>query len=375
MPTKIKRHEFIPTRHGKGKLAIPRLQKTETKGWPPLGVIEWQAIGQQAPKLIPHTPTDKDAPLPKADVVVITWTTAEWAALDHVFCNSQTALPYYYDEHADWSNSWIFYSRAYESIAPTLPKTAPSLTHRAWGRYRLVSINNQTVLLFKSDMHLSTDGKQLPLRQLIQQIIEDSHPSLLLTIGTAGGARPEDNLGATNITNRAYFDLDGDFAQYDFNHKTFASAWKPPRKLLGRVSKLLMKPPVTMVELQKLAAKIEGYTLKQLLNAEINPANLEPKINVLKLPVLTTNGYGIGTTAGKFSDYSCLEMDDAVIGMVAAQNKTRFGSVRNISDPVVNKNLPAETQKKWSGAIYGTFGLYTSFNGALAAWAVIAGKA
>ena len=57
---------------------------------PPLPVIDWSLVGHVAP-----TPADVEykgpnAPLPKADIVVITWTSAEWSALDHVFLNSST---------------------------------------------------------------------------------------------------------------------------------------------------------------------------------------------------------------------------------------------------------------------------------------------
>jgi hypothetical protein len=65
-----------------------------------------------------------------------------------------------------------------------------------------------------------------------------------------------------------------------------------------------------------------------------------------------------------------MEMDDAVIGMVCAKKKVNFGVVRNISDPVQNADLPYEAQKAWGSAIYGNYGLYTSFNGALCAWAI-----
>jgi len=65
-----------------------------------------------------------------------------------------------------------------------------------------------------------------------------------------------------------------------------------------------------------------------------------------------------------------MEMDDTFIAMVCSENNQRFGIVRNISDPVINHKLQKELQPKWGEAIYSTFGFYTSFNGALAAWAI-----
>jgi hypothetical protein len=53
-----------------------------------LPAIDWASIGQIAPQ--PVTPQQRQStdPLPRADIVIITWTNAEWSALDHVFANS-----------------------------------------------------------------------------------------------------------------------------------------------------------------------------------------------------------------------------------------------------------------------------------------------
>ena len=52
---------------------------------PPLPAVDWSRVSQHAPTPTPLGPTKPDAALPRADVVVITWTSAEWSALDHVF--------------------------------------------------------------------------------------------------------------------------------------------------------------------------------------------------------------------------------------------------------------------------------------------------
>jgi hypothetical protein len=45
-----------------------------------------------------------------------------------------------------------------------------------------------------------------------------------------------------------------------------------------------------------------------------------------------------------------------------------------VSDPVQNAALPAKIQGSWGSAIYDAYGIYTSYNGALTAWAMLAGK-
>jgi hypothetical protein len=63
-------------------------------------------------------------------------------------------------------------------------------------------------------------------------------------------------------------------------------------------------------------------------------------------------------------------MDDAIIAMAAA-GKTPFGSVRNISDPIQNAALTETFQGHWGEAIYTAYGMYTSYNGALTAAAIL----
>ena len=57
-------------------------------GAPALPAIDWSQVGQQAP-ILSKTPAGK---LPKASAVVITWASAEWAAMEHVFCSNAVQL-------------------------------------------------------------------------------------------------------------------------------------------------------------------------------------------------------------------------------------------------------------------------------------------
>ena len=49
---------------------------------PPLPAVNYGLVGKPAPSLLPT----QSGSLPKASAVVITWASAEWAALEHVFC-------------------------------------------------------------------------------------------------------------------------------------------------------------------------------------------------------------------------------------------------------------------------------------------------
>ena len=342
---------------------------------PPLPAVNWTSIGKEAPQISDPSGYDKTKPLPKADVVILTWTDAEWAALDHVFCDSDVAMSY--NAIADtksWNGSWLFYARDFSSVAGELTGKSPSKANQAWGRFRIVTINAKKVLLFKSDMHISTDSVKIPLINLVSQIIADAKPSLILTIGTAGGTRNQDDLGTVSITNAAHFLLDGEYKTKTFNNKTYSSSWKTTAAKLAVVDKLLMETPVVTAHLQELLAKMNtkeksNLTLAQVENKEIKPGAIPPKLNILATPVLTTNGYGVGNTGGNYKDYAAVEMDDAVVAMQASVAGTVFGVLRNISDPVQNAALAEKIQQSWAGSIYNAYGFYSSFNGALAAWA------
>ena len=374
----------LPARHGGGSYT-PLLTNERMPGLAP---INWDAIHEAKPEWVTESHWDPNTNSYDIDTVIITWTSAEWAAFDHVFCNSGSTMPHDFDEDEKWRYEWKYFSNGWDKIESELTSRSPSTYHKAWGACRIVKLpqTGKNILLFKSDMHISTDGPKLPLLNMVEQIISDFSPKQILTIGTAGGARTIDALGTVNITNAAHFDLTKEFDDIDkdFNNKTFSSSWSPSDEIILKLNVLLMTTPVTKSELgylvQENSKKLidpstdQPYPLDKLQNNLITPGDIDPKINVLlKDPVLTTNGYQVANTSGNFEKYAAMEMDDAVIAMVAGKHNVNCGIVRNISDPVQNADLTEKVQGNWGGIIYSEYGLYTSFNGALAAWAAVAG--
>lgn len=358
----------------------------EGKGGPQgLPVLDWDAAGLSAarPVRLEHDGAAADhLPLPRADVVVMTWTTDEWAALHYVFGNGPNPLTDDKDDKA-WRDGWRPYRRefwqVYQSLylrrliasARNALPGAPALDRdvMGWGSYRLVKVRDKKVLLFKSALHLNQDGEGLPLLRLVNQIIDDCEPSLILSVGTSGGVRVEDGLGDTVVTPSARFRLGQEFGSADFNGQTFTSEWQPPQGLVEKAESLLM--PVAEARVSAPTAHYGG--------AEILPLQHTPKIKVVTdKPILTTDFFEYGTTANKLGeDGCCVEMDDAVIAMVAQKRGKAFGFLRNISDPVITGHIqdhfPRELQTGWALLTYQTRGLYTSYNGAIATWAMIAG--
>ena len=154
-----------------------------------------------------------------------------------------------------------------------------------WGYYRAVEINGKTVLLFKSNTHLDWPGATF-LIALIKLLAAEVQPSLILSIGTAGGTKPQDHVGTVRAVSAGTL----------FESKKPQSSWPEYKNGWNANS-----------------ATIANAKFKQLL-----------------FPVPT------------------------------------------LSDPAQNAALPSKVQGHWGSAVYDTYGFYTSYNGAVAGWAMLA---
>jgi hypothetical protein len=259
-----------------------------------------------------------------------------------------------------------------------MPSGAPS-DWTYWGKYRLVEIQSKTVMLFKSNTHLDWPGQQY-LEDLIYKFIDYVKPSLILSIGTAGGASPQDHIGTVRGVSAGTLDTGSG------TWPTYSNAWSADWAVLNQsgFSKLLFAIPTTQSDLQSLCDQLNQYygynppyTLDQLNPTDLNMGDSSPAIDNQtggSTPLLTTSTFVVGTTAGNYQQYAVIEMDDAVIGKVCQENNVAFGFIRNVSDPVQNAALSSDVQGNWGSCIYDAYGLYTSYNGALATWAILAGQ-
>lgn len=337
------------------------------KNTPDLPVIDYSAVGQSAPKLL----SGSGSTLPKADAIVITWASAEWAAMQHVFCDGGSAMSYSKRSESSWPD-WNKYSKG-------LPSGGPS-DWTFWGEWRLVEIGGSTVMLFKSNTHLDWPGQSY-LTDMIKMLIADVTPSLILSIGTAGGAKVTDHIGTVRaVSAGTLYEQGVDPSKWP----VYKNDWKAIDTVLNNsgFSKLLFPVPTVESDLESLCTQFNEYYGTACSLSDLDAGNLDygdttPQIDDEtdeSISLLTTPTFVVGTTAGAYQSYICIEMDDAIIGQVCNPAGVAFGFVRNISDPVQNASLSAEIQGNWGSAIYDSYGFYTSYNGALAAWAMLAGN-
>ena len=376
------------------KLESVAALKPEGTTLPPLPPVDWKRIGKAAPVNIPIADRHPDDPLPAADIVVVTWTNAEWSAFDHVFCNSDSSRT---SSETQWQNDWQLYTKG----APQ-PPPPPATDFHLWGYFRMVQITGLSgkklsVLLFKAQTHLAYDPYLAGLITMTQAILSDTGAACLYSIGTAGGVDDSGLLGNTVITNSGYLRMTNPKNdQSPLNNQLYTcKSWFPSFDLVEAVQKHLLYPLSNVASwplYNTMFTQLEAYiakndptidmsciTVDDLVNKPLNPVNLhQPQTtNCRDFPLLTTDFYYIAQP-GDSKKYCILEMDDAVLGEVAGTMNVQYAFVRNVSDTIVpdktinGESIPAEVQQEWSALVYNNFGFYTSYNGALSAWATIA---
>ena len=326
---------------------------------------------------------DPSRQLPRADVVVVTWTVDELAALAHVLTPGVSPA------------NWHHYSRGFQSkYASQIRAGAPAALSRRLGSYMPVTVGQTRVLCVKSELHLNQDGVKtgegtatLPVKDFFQQIIAETKASVLLTIGTSGSVFEAFELGDVVVTRAAKFRLQQEFRNEPWNGKVFKSEWQIPTGYLATAQQLMASVDPDLAE-PPFAPPTKRFPFKGKPKAP--PANT-PDVKLEQAgrdmpefhPILTTDYFEYGTTVNRLDEEgAAVEMGDAALGLACSEldSPPNWAVVRNMSDPVINGDLPAKQfhlneQTTWAVGYYTAYGKYTSICGALATWAIIAGLA
>jgi len=164
-------------------------------------------------------PPRSDAPLPRADYLVVTWTIAELAALADVLTPGVSRT------------SWHAYDRNFATVfLPQIRPGAPARGAQRLASYCPTRIGDKAVLCVKSELHLNQDGVKtgegtatLPVADLFRQMISEVQPKLVITTGTAGATYADHDLGDVMITRTAKFRLRQEFRNEPFADVQYAS--------------------------------------------------------------------------------------------------------------------------------------------------------
>jgi hypothetical protein len=305
--------------------------------------IEWPA--NMAPQ--PATAAPSGESLPKADVLIVTWTADEGHALSQVMTPG-------FDSHTAWKP----YTKNFATIANSMVSDCPARQAGRLGTYWTTKVDGKKITLFKSDSHMSQDGPDLANATVWKQIIQDCQPTWVLTTGTGGGIGPECEVGDVVVSRFVTFDCQRTFAK--LNGLSYACPTSVPttefptaRKLFGPNANLLPKdntrPPKIIV-----AARADDG-------------------------ILTTDFFGFDNTDDTYGlkgkgDLS--EMGDAVLGMVCDElgaDAPLYAMVRNVSDPqIASTGLSLEQQKQLAAHIYQGYGLWSTICSAIVCWSIVA---
>jgi nucleoside phosphorylase len=331
-----------------------------------------------APKPEPVEHRNEKSALPRADVVVITWTVDEVAALAKVLTPGFGP------------KKWQKYSRNFAAYAGSISPHAPAANAQRLGSYLPVTIGSTRVLCIKSELHLNQDGKKtgegtatLPVKDFFKQIIKEAKPDVLLTIGTAGSVFDAFELGDIVITRAAKFRLQNEFRNEPFNGQSYRSEWDIPTSRLAEAAAIAQTIASDLTE-PPFAPPTKRFRFNR--KPITTPANTPDfKLDGVAMPafhpILTTDYFEYGTTANRLDrEGAAVEMGDAALGLACTElpNPPKWAVIRNMSDPVINGDLPTKEfhlneQTTWAVGYYTAYGHSTSIIGALATWGVIAG--
>lgn len=305
-----------------------------------------------APTTGPKPRGGTGAALPRADVLVVTWTVDEGHALSRVLTPGK-----------DSRNDYVPYTKNFAAIAKRMRPGCPALQAKRLGAYWTTTIGGKSVVVFKSDSHMSQDGPELPNIDVWRQIILDVQPRLVITTGTAGGIGRQFEVGDVIVSPVVRFDCTTKFKGKPFAKASYSSV--PARASQFAAARSLIKVN---------AGQLPKDNKRQPRIVRVSPTALASS-------VVTTDFFGFDTSDDHYKlqglgDVS--EMGDAVLGLVASDlgdKAPRWLAIRNVSDPQIKADgLTIRQQAAVAAQIYKGFGRWSSVCSAVACWASIAAE-
>jgi hypothetical protein len=323
-------------------------------------------------------------PADKADVLMICYTTDETRAMSHVMINSRS-----------FETEWYPYGHNFDALRPiiTIGLTVngkPTLLGSGVLAYLLpVQIGSKTVMLCKPELHPARNGKRLPFIDLIQQLVSEVQPKLVITSGTGGAVGTEVLCGDVVVTDTALFHTENTYPAYPGIVPFKATPGPQPIKNSVVVGTARIDHAIntmcalTVQGLQNDFAKLAASKYKITFVKANQPSKIfVKKVNGAKeLNVLTADFFSIDdshNSEGLEQIGVMDDMDDAFVAFAIDQMKTpparpKWLSIRNASEPQIPFLGKMSDMKDQASQVYMTCGYHTSLNGAFACWAVVAG--
>lgn len=310
--------------------------------------IPWPAEHRPVPHSVVHA---ADAPLPKADALVVTWTAGEARTMGQLFAGQPL-------------ERWYPYQHNVASFIPNV--TGPKAPFNGAGVYRhslglwcMVKLGSVSVLVLKSGLHPAYDGPAVPMLDLWRQLVTEVQPKLCITTGTGGGIGADIQLGDVVVAGSVLFDATGQFRDKPWAHDRYACSPVNERAMRRLIVPSLLEP--------------NG----QLLKTPRTPIVIYPSAPGASVVTTDTFAFDDSTNHYRLQGLGkCCDMGDAVLGLALKDWTPLHGTapawvaIRNASDPqVVDQNI-----KSGSGVaerIYETYQDVTTAGSVVATWAAI----
>jgi len=315
--------------------------------------VPWPAATKPTPQPLKPQPAPSDdlSKFKGYDAVVVTWTSAEAAALAALFTPGFQVSQWYEYRHDVAS----YIPLVTGGMAPFNDKT-PDMAryYQSLGLYFPCTIGKARVLLMKSGLHLDYDGPAYPLRKMITEVVQTVQPKLFITTGTGGGIGKQVSLGDVVIAGHTQF-----HCVTQFKAEPWATASYQTSPIPAGATQAIT-PALTKVN----SSKITG-------------AKPVPKLwDTAADTIVTTDFFGFDDSTDYYKlqglGQAC-DMGDAMVGNALQQfPNVKWHAIRNASDPQIpNPNNNIEQAKQQAGQIYAKYGAFTTAASVIATWAVI----
>jgi hypothetical protein len=328
-----------------------------------------------------------------ADVLIILYTEEEIMALLDVFTNNP-------EWTAARQKTWYPYAHNFAEFKSEIQGISEDdgLTDGVFGYLFPLTIGKVKVALYKTELHPKTNGPDLPIIPVINQLIGELAPKLVISTGTAGAIGSHLNCGDVIVTDSARFHLENSYPSFPNLNKLNAQNAELKNSVAVNDKYLQYAAQnFTKLSLPGLAqcyneiAGRPGYSfLKKNSQAPgiywkgVNPVPGPEPMDIVSADYLTVDDNN--DSEGLQAQGIMNDTDDAFvfygISTLPAGKQPQWLSVRNASEPQITvPPFPAGTSKTQiidklkgvAGAIYGVYQYCTTLNSAFAVWGVIAG--
>lgn len=326
-------------------LAAPEALLPEPAPWPT------GAAPSAAPFAAPPPETADLSVFRGYDAVVVTWTVAEAVALASLMTPGWPLSTWYSYRHGEAAyRPGVTGAKApFNSLVPDMARYRHSL-----GLYMPCRIGAARVLLFKSGLHLSYDGRGVPVHRLITEIAGAVAPRRFITTGAGGGVGPDVAMGDVIIAGAARFHCRGQFASARWANESYPSS------------------PLPAGALDAITSALTGANAARIPGARPAPRLFCGRSD----RVVTTDAFAFDDSTGHFGLQGLgrvCEMADAMVGnALQAYPDTAWHSVRAVSDaqsPGPADDVLAAGQR--AAQSYGRYGAIACAASVVACWAII----